>query len=208
MNCLLGMLEKIKEEFRGDFLITKEVKQEIIDTPLKIRRFQLGASRIKDLFDRGVIKHADISEKQVDELRLRRDKLMSIANTTFRAKDKNLHLIDKGEAAVLALSEMMSEKKKQAIVIDERTTRMLCENPENLRKLLQKKLKTKIKANKENYKSFENFRILRSTELAYIAHKRRLIKMEKSDIYEAVLYGIKYNGCSVSEEEIKVMKNL
>jgi hypothetical protein len=208
MNGMLELFEKIKKEFSGEFLITKEVKREIIDHPQTIKRFQLGALRLQDLFDREVIKHADITSSQVDELRIMRDKLMSIANSTFKARGKHLHLIDKGEAAALALSSMMNNKNP-AIVIDERTTRMLCENPDNLKKLLQKKLKSPISANTQNYKFFKNFRIIRSTELIYIAHKRELIKAANPQkMYEAMLYGIKYKGCSVSEEEIDILKGL
>ena len=93
--------------------------------------------------------------------------------------------------------------KSPYIVIDERTTRMLCENPENLRKLLQKKLHTSVTANKDNYSYFKNFKIIRSTELAYIAYKKKLFNLKSSDILEAMLYGLKYNGCSISEEEVK-----
>jgi len=206
MNGILHILKKLKKEFKGDFIITKEVKKEIIDHPSKIKRFQLGALQLKALFDEKIIKHADITSQQVDELRKKRNELMNIANSTFKGKRNNIHLIDKGEAAVLALSLIL--KNNNTIVIDERTTRMLCENPENLRKLLQKKLKTSITAKKENYKYFKGFKIIRSTELAYIAHKKNLIELKDPKAYEAMLYGLKYKGCSISEQEVNTMKKL
>jgi len=92
------------------------------------------------------------------------------------------------------------------LVIDERTARMLCEDPENLRKLLQKKLHTNINVNKKNYDFFKGFRVIRSTELIYIAHKKNIIELKDKRAYEAMLYAIKYKGCSVSEEEIEEMK--
>ncbi len=205
MNGILHILKKLKKEFKGDFLITKEVYKEIIDRPIKIKRFQLGALQLKALFDEKIIKYADITSQQVNELRKERERIMNTANSTFRGKNNNIHLIDKGESAVLALSEIL--EKPNAIVIDERTTRMLCENPENLKKLLQKKLRTKITAKKENYKQFTGFKIIRSTELAYIAHKRKLIELKDSQVYEAMLYGLKYRGCSISEQEVKTLKN-
>ncbi|GAG20221.1 unnamed protein product, partial [marine sediment metagenome] len=128
------------------------------------------------------------------------------ANSTFNAKGKNIHLIDKGECAALALCSIL--KTPSILVIDERTARMLCENPENLRKLLQKKLKTQIKANKNNYKYFKGFKIIRSTELAYIAHKKGLIELKDPKAYEAMLYGLKYKGCSISEQEVQQMSKL
>lgn len=200
MNGILPVLERLKKEFKGDFIITKEVKREIIDRPLTIKRFELEALQINRLFKKGVIKHADISKKQVDELRKIRNRLMQIANTTFKTKKKDLHLIDKGESAALALSQILGHAP---LVIDERTTRMLCENPENLRKLLEKKLHTSVRANKKNYNFFKDFEIIRSTELAYIAHKKKLFDIQDFRVLEAAMYGLKFKGCSVSEAEIR-----
>ena len=57
-----------------------------------------------------------------------------------------MHIIDNGEATCLALSLLAEERGiKNAIVIDERTTRMIGENPENLRRLFENKLHTKVK---------------------------------------------------------------
>lgn len=204
MNGSLHILKKLKKEFNGDFLITKEVKQEIIDTPLNIKRFELGALQLKSLYDEGIIKLADITPQQVDELRKKRDEIMNTANTTFKTKKKYVHLIDKGESAVLALSNTIGPN---LIVIDERTTRILCENPENLKKLLEKKLHTPITANKKNYPHFKEYKIIRSTELAYIAYKKGLFNIKNPRALEAMLYGLKYKGCSISEAEIEEIKN-
>ncbi|MDD5191973.1 MAG: hypothetical protein PHH54_06845 [Candidatus Nanoarchaeia archaeon] len=206
LNGILPVLEKIKKEFKGEFLITKEVKREVIDYPLTIKRFELEALQIKDLFDRNILKHADLTNEQVDELRLKREQIVSIANSTFFANRKPLHILDKGEAAALALFSIL--KEPSAIVIDERTARMLCENPENLKKLFQKKLHTNIIAKRENYPYFKNFKVIRSTELAYIACKKGLCEPKDPRILEAILYGLKDKGCSISREEIEEMKTL
>jgi len=205
MNNSLSILERLKKEFKGEFLITKEIKKEIIDIPLTIKRFELEALQLKSLYDKKIIKLANITPEQVNELREKREFFKAIANSTFKTKNKYLHLLDKGECAVLALSSIL---KSPYIVIDERTTRMLVENPENLRKLLQKKLHTKIQANKKNYSFFKNFKIIRSTELAYIAYKRKLFDLKYPQALEAMLYGLKYRGASISEAEVKEMKKL
>ena len=149
MNGALYILEDLHKEFKGNFLIKKEGKKEVIDMPLEIERFEWQAFQIKELFKKGVIKYADISLKQVDELKRVRDEFMGIANSTFKTKNKYVHLIDRGEAAALALSSILSDNPP--LVVDERTTRMLCEGPKNLRKLLEKKLHTSVKAHVENY---------------------------------------------------------
>jgi len=205
MNNLLHILIKLKKEFKGDFLITKEVKQEIIDRPLTIKKYELSGIRLKELFDRGIIKHANLSKKQVDELRERREKIMQTANNLFKTNRGYIHLIDKGESAALALSQMT---EYSPLVIDERTARMLCENPENLRKLMEKKLHTSITSNKNEYDLFKNFKVIRSTELIYIAHKRGMIEIKDPRAYNAMLYGLKFKGCSISEDEIREMSRL
>lgn len=204
MNGSLYILERLKKEFKGEFLITKEVRQEIIDTPLTIKRFELEALQLKLLHDQNIIKLADLTPPEIDELRKKRDEIMNTANTTFKTRERYIHLIDKGESAVLALSDM---RKPSLIVVDERTTRMLCENPENLKKLLEKKLHMQITANKKNYSYFGRYKMIRSVELAYIAYKKRLFNIKDSRALEAMLYALKYRGCSVSETEINEIKN-
>ena len=208
MNCLLLLLERLKQTTEIEFLITKEVKKEIIDVPLTIRRFELEALKLEDLFDRKIIKHADITEQEVNKLREIREKLMQIANTTFRAGNKDVHLIDKGEAAALALSTILKQKTGQyaPLVIDERTTRMLCENPDKLKRLMEEKLHTNIKTEKQNYQYFQPFKIIRSTEIAFIAYKKGLTELKDARVLEAMLYGLKFKGCSISEGEIGEMK--
>jgi hypothetical protein len=205
MNGILDLLEKLKREFNGEFVITKEVKKEVIDRPKTIPRFKLGALRLEELYNRGVFKLADLNENEVNELRKIRENLMNSANSMFKTKKRNVHLIDKGEAAALALSQIMKRKinsrENIPLVVDERTTRMLCENPEKLKKLMEKKLHTNIQADPSIYKLFKGFKIIRSTELAYIAHKRNLLNLKDSKLFGATIYGLKFKGCSISEKE-------
>ncbi len=206
MNGLLPLFRKLKKEFNGEFLITKEVKQEIIDNPLNIKKYELEALQIKELFDEGIIKHANLTAQQIDELRNKREEIMNLANTTFYSNNRPIHIVEKGECAALALSLII--KEPSVMVIDERTARMLCENPDNIRKLLQKKLHTNIIANKKNYEFFKRFKVIRSTELAYIAYKKGLVELKDKNTLDALLYALKYHGCSISEEEIQETKRM
>jgi hypothetical protein len=206
MNGILPVLRKLKKEFKGEFLITKEVKQEIIDTPLNIKKYELEALQIKELFDCGIIKHADLTAQEVDDLRNKREEIINLANTTFYSDNRPIHILEKGECAALALSLLL--KEPNVVAVDERTARMLCENPDNIRKLLQKKLHTNVTANKKNYEFFKKFKIIRSTELAYIAYKKGLVELKDKKTLDALLYALKYHGCSISEEEIEELKRL
>ena len=206
MNGILPILRDLKKEFNGKFIITNSVKKEIIDRPEKIKRFELEALKLNELFIDKVIELPVLTKEQQKQIERKTNEFMNLANSTFNAKGKNLHLIDKGEADVLALATLMD--KECVIAVDERTTRILCENPENLKKLLEKKLHTKIQAKKENYQFFENFKIIRSTELIYMANKKKLITIKDPRAYEAMLYAVKFKGTSISENEIEQMKRL
>lgn len=206
MNSSLHLLRKLKKVFHGKFLITEEVKTETMDYPERIRRFELGALQLKSLFKEGVIELPKFNQKQREQLKKESKEIMTIANSTFVAKGKNLHLIHEGEATTLALAHIL--KDQNVIAIDERTIRMMCENPESLRKLLQEKLNTPINANRKNYDFFRKFKIIRSTELVYIANKKKLFDLKDPKALKAMLYAMKYKGCSVSKEEIEQMSRL
>ena len=80
---------------------------------------------------------------------------MSKANNSFFSDNKPIHLIERGEAECLALSLILAKRGiENAVIIDERTARMLCENPENLKELMESKLETKLSINTENLKIF------------------------------------------------------
>lgn len=209
MNGLLDVFIKLKKEFDGKFLITENVEYETIKRPLKIKKFELGALRIKSLLDNKIIElpiSIDIKNSQIEELT---KDILKVANHTFIVKDSYIHLIDDGEASSLALSEILDKKGiKNMIVMDERTTRMLIEKPENLHKLLESKMHMRIKAREENFSLFSKFKIIRSCELAYIAYKKQLIELKNDEVLDALLYAVKYKGCSVSRSELEEMKRM
>jgi len=208
MNGLLDVFSKLKEKFKGKFIITEEVKDEVIKRPMTIRKFKLGAIRIKKLLDQGILEEQD-SYVNDAEIAAKTKEILNFANRTFFSRDKYIHLIDRGEASCLGLSKIFTERGiKNVIVIDERTTRMLSESPENLKKLLETKLHAQIRIKKENLRFFQQFSFIRSTELVYLAFKKGLIDLKNGDVLDALLYAMKYKGCSISREEIEEMKKL
>jgi len=208
-NCLVSFFRELSRIFQGEFIITDAVKYETIEHPSKIKKFSWGAIRIQSLLDEEIIKLAEdenlITKK---ELARKTDEVLDFANSAFIADGKPIHLIDKGEAECLALSLILSKKGiENAVVIDERTARMLCENAENLKSLMESKLETRIKMKKENLKVFEKIKVLRSTELVYMAFKKGLVDSDRKKL-EAMLYALKFGGCSISEKEVEIMKKM
>jgi hypothetical protein len=209
MNGLLEEFKGLKEIFSGKFLITKEVEDEIIDKPMKMKRFELEALKLRQLLIDKVLEMP--SSLGIDENKISKmtNEMLKIANSTFLGKSNAIHILDSGETSCLALSKLMDEKGiKNVISVDERTVRLLCEKPENLMEIFKKKLHTEITAKKENFKFFKNFKFIRSTELIYIVYKKEIIKLKNGDVLDALLYALRINGCSISDEEIDEMKKM
>ncbi len=207
LNGLLYVLENLKKNFSGKFLITDAVKYEIIDRPMKMPRFELSALKIQNLLDEKVI---ELPNSIVDNKLIKKEsiRLMKGVNMCVKVKDKAVDIISEAEASCLALSEELNKKKIDNIIaIDERTTRLLGEKPENLEKLMSGKMHMDVNVSCD-LEEFKNFRFIRSTELVYVAYKKGLLGVNGSNALEGALYATKFKGSAVSFEEIEILKRL
>jgi len=209
MNGLLEELAELKKLFDGKFIITMAVKKEAIDRPMTIKRFKLQAMQLKSLLTRKILElpsSLDIDDKLIEE---DAKEIVNSANRLFYGKRRNIEIIHIGESEVVAVSKILTERGiPNMLAIDERTMRLLCEKPENLRELLERKLHTKITVQKNPKKIIGDCMVIRSTELIYMAYKKGLIKLKGNMVLDALLYAMKYKGCSISENEIQDIKNL
>lgn len=210
LNNLLYILERLRENFDGKFIITEEVRHEIIERPLQIKRFELEALMITQLLRKGVLEMPESIQISSGEIRERTFKILELANRSFMAQGEWIKLLSSGEGSCFALGEILKNKNiEYALAIDERTARMLSEKPDNLRRLLEKKLHTSVKMSTDNLSVFSNSKILRSSELCYIAYKKNLVGIEDGiQLIDAMIYGAKYKGCAISAREIEEIKRL
>jgi hypothetical protein len=65
-----------------------------------------------------------------------------------------------------------------------------------------------VNMSSQNQKYFKWYKIIRSTELIYVAYKKGLIKIKDKNILDALLYALKFKGCAISNEEISQIKKL
>ena len=209
LNGLFQELRELKKIFNGKFLITREVKLEMIDRPLTMRRFELEALRLKELLEENIIEMPSTLGVDENKISQMTKDFLEVSNDTFFGRENAIHIIDLGEASCIALSKLLDEKQiKNVISVDERTIRVLCEKPENLLSILQKKLHTGITAKKENFKNFQGYKFIRSAELMYILYKKGIIKLKNHNVLDALLYAVKFKGCSITDEEIAEMEKL
>ena len=202
-NNLLETLRELKKQFKGDFVIPDIVKKELIETPLKGKKYKLGAIVIQDLVNDGILKISKC-EKELY--------LLDLTNKIFVNKGEEIKIIQAGETGTLLLSD-----ENNIAVIDERTTRMLIEDPLNLRQLLENKLHSKVHINHENLNKFKeqtkNIKIIRSTELMTVAFEKGLFndlftKNLKKEFLDGLLWGLKLRGCAISSDEINQILKL
>jgi hypothetical protein len=208
LNGMLPVIERLKGVFDGEFILTPMVKREIVDRPMKIKKFKLEALRVQGMIDRGVFK---MSGDVVANSKLDREvkKILKNANGVLRSTStgEKIKIIHGGEAACLAFANLCGADN--VIVIDERTTRMLTEAPENLEKMMEGKLHTPLDANLKLLDGMKHFKFIRSAELLYIGYKKDLIGVKKEkELLDALLYGVKFKGCAISSVEIEEMKQL
>ena len=204
-NNLLWLLEPLKKEFRGEFYITEAVKKEIVTRPLESKKFKFEAIQVERLIEDGALKIIDNGyiRKQTPEL-------LGIANDIFEANSNCIKIVHFAEVSVIAAA---FSSNALAIVIDEKTTRLLLENPRVIAKVLERTLETGIKINEDNLKQFKNasagIKTIRSVELVTVAYEKKLldrfithIPNAKKNLLEGLLWGLKLNGCAVSRDEI------
>ena len=205
-NNLLWVLEPLKKEFNGQFCITNMVKSEIVGRPLEIKKYKFEAIQIEKLIEDGVLNVVDnifIHEKTSG--------LLSAANEIFKAYGNYMRIVHAAEISVIAASISLNAG---AIVIDEKTTRYLIEDPKFIADILRKTLHTPISVNENNLKQFESavkgIRAIRSVELVTVAYERGMLDRyitrmpdARKSLLEGLLWGLKLNGCAVSRDEIE-----
>ena len=209
MNNLLWVLGPLKEKFGGDFYITPGVKRECIDRPLAGKKFKFEALQTLKLIQDGIIKVYDQDMKQ-DTLNL-----LTLANSLFMAHDNYVKNVQYGEIESIVAAKRL---KAEAVIIDEFITRMLVENPLAVKRRMEKKLHMKIYADNNNLNKLKNelrgIKVIRSFELVTIAYELGMFEkyylnlpQPKKELLEGLLWAVKLNGCSATEQEIReVMK--
>ncbi|MBM3232758.1 hypothetical protein FJZ18_01160 [Candidatus Pacearchaeota archaeon] len=209
MNGLLYVLEKLKKNCDCYFLITSAVKHEIIDRPLSIQRFELGALNIQALMDSGVLNLPSVLGIKEEDIDKDTRDIMDMANHYIQVNGKWVSIVSEAEISCLALNDILSKRGFETLIaIDERTTRMLCESPESLERVMSEKIHQKVDLIAQNFKIFHKYRFVRSSELVYVVYKKGLINLKGNKVLEALLYATKFHGAAISFEEIDILKKL
>ncbi|MAF34877.1 hypothetical protein CMO91_03455 [Candidatus Woesearchaeota archaeon] len=207
LNNILWVLKPLKERYKGSFILPDAVHKELVDRPLKGKKFKYEAFQVQSLVEQGVF---DVV-KDAEVISLGK-KLSNLGNSCFQAKGNPLQIVQAGEMESIAYAL----HHDRTIVMDERITRMLVEEPEKLCKRLEKRFHFPVHTVKSNLSDFKDkvgkLDIIRSVELATVAFEQGLfndvlikIPNARKELLDSLLWGLKLNGCAVSNEEMKSM---
>ncbi len=202
-SCLFNAVGKTLEDLNSVGIISTGVEMESITRPIKVKRFELNATRIRHGLKAGWFELAKLDKSCSDEVK----KVMGLANSCLSGPKGSLELLQLGEVEALVLAERLGAK---VVAVDERTTRMLAEEPEKLRRLIGKRRHEKIRKNAKKARDFSGrfgrLSFVRSSELVALSFERGFLEEEigkGKKALEAALYALKYNGCALSSFEIE-----
>ena len=201
MNCLSGVLNELGKEIA----VPPGVYEEVIAKPIVSQRFAMGSMRINKLFDNRIFLVRKPDPKLTQEI-------LDGFNSAFVIRKQPMKIIHEGEAEALALTRFHDV---EALLIDERTTRLILEDPQQLRKLLSKQNNDNVQLDigkiNDVKKLIPPVSIIRSAEIAAIAYEKGILSKYLSEdggnLIEAVLCALKFSGCAITWSEIEEYKN-
>jgi len=200
-TCYLSLLQPLREEI-GEFIITEKVKYECIGKVENIMRFKLSSIRIA----REITDHVFTVQPNSKQLEEATFKIMELTNSMVLVRRKPITIIQFGEAESLGL---LAITDASYLAVDERTTRMLVEQPHALIEILKRKYNTNdVHLDEAKYLKFKELigpvTVIRTVDLFSYAQKHKLLTSEfdNPENLKAGLYALKIKGCSVSFEEI------
>ncbi len=201
-SCIVSTLRFLKNKTGARFIAPESVFEESVGRPSKIKQYGFSAVRIKRLFFEGVM------ERVVVDGRLT-EKVLSLANNLFYVGRVPLELIHLGEAECLAYAH-----NTNGMVIDEKTLRLLVEDPNKLRGLLKGEYGGRLVINEERLVEWQSLargiKILRSAELVGVAAKQGYFKKFEDDegfAYKSAIYALRGFGCSLTNDEMREFEN-
>ena len=202
---LLWILEKLKQKYNINLFIVNKVKKELVDRPLHIRRFEFEAVQVMKLIEDGTLTLVDN-----EDIKNFGTELCNMANHVVKVYDNYVEIVHPAEMEALALA---IKKKSNLFVIDERTTRLLIEDIESLKRLMERRLNKEVIIDLDMYKKFKsivkNIKMVRSAEIVAVAYELGLlnnliphINQGRTILIKSMLWDIKIHGCAISRREI------
>jgi len=205
-SCALDILEFLKEKSGVCFYLTPWVKEEVVDAPLRTKRFKLAGLRVMELLKEGVMEVYGSTQMRNEAV-----SLLNRINHVFYTRKFPVRIVHKGEVETFVAAERLGTR---VIGMDEHVFRLFLEDVETLKMVLRKRLRKEVKVNqsllREIWSEYSKKSVIRSTELASVAFHlgyfdpfREVIQRGKAEALRGILWSLKLNGCAISTREIE-----
>jgi len=201
-TCNIGALAFLREKAGWKFAISPMVREEIIGVPSKIKALEYSAVRIRKMVDDGIV-----TVESAPALAARTSQVMDAANRLYLVGGKPLKVLHEGEAESIALLSFSGAK---ALLIDEKTTRLIIEDPLKLKEMTEgeyaEKLVLDLAAHEKFRALFPQTAIIRSSEILATAARRGYFKnfgAYEEEAFHSSIYALRAAGCSLAGDELQ-----
>ena len=201
-TCNIECLYFLRNNSSASFLIPPSVYNEIITCPLHIPRFEFSAVRLRKALEDGAFHQ--VTAPQIEQATR---EIMSAANKCFRLNGKPLSLLHEGEAQCLAAYNAAGAA---ALAIDEKTTRLLIEDPFKLLQALKEEYRGHLSVDESALATFtektRGMTIIRSAEIIAVAAQKGFFQEYKAfenQAFHSALNALRRAGCSMTQNELE-----
>jgi len=201
-TCNIDALAFLRKNAGLDFVIPPGVREEIISVPSKVKSLEFSALRIRKLVEEGTVR-----VEEPENLAVKTREIADAANRLYAVGGKPLKLIHEGEAESLALTSLAGSN---VLSIDEKTTRLIVEDPLKLKEMVASEYVEKLSFDLGAYQKFRTIvpplAIMRSAELIALAAKRGFFKNfggHEEEAFHAAISSLRAAGCSLAQDEIR-----
>ncbi len=193
-TCLLPLLDKLPFEF----YVPPAVVDEAYRAPLHTKQYRWSALRIHQYIEEGRLHRRDLGKDGVDLV----EEFTRLANSAYVAHHRPLRIIQRGEAEAIVLAKILDN----VLLVDERTIRLLIEDPDDLKYLLERRTGAHIRHDREKTDRIQEIAgdvlMLRSADIVAYAYEDGYLGRHDKTYIEAALYSLRFAGCAISEQEI------
>ncbi|MFA4946319.1 MAG: hypothetical protein WC607_02130 [Candidatus Micrarchaeia archaeon] len=204
---VLDCLEFLTQKTGASFIIPPAVEREIIGHALRIDKYRFSGLRLKSLVRRGVLKVVALPP-----LTREGHRILDEANNAFKERGRAFQILQEGEAECIAL---LSFVPAAALAVDEKTTRLLLEDPAGLARVIQADAGERVEADQGALAALAKRRgntpIIRSTEILAVAVEKGFFDsfgQDKAEALKAGVNALRRAGCSISHRELDEYESL
>ncbi len=200
-TAMLDALPYLSQKAGVEFVIPPSVEKESITHPRLVHRYALSALRLERQ-----IEEKNIAVRDAPGLAAETQRILAAANHLLTVEGRPLEILQLGESECLAL---LALEKDSVFLVDEKTARLVVENPARLRESLRgeyaREVQIDARAAEELAAKFAGASVIRSAELLALAAEQGFFSSfggEAREVFHASVYAVRAAGCSLTENEL------